>query len=462
MRRYSPQSSKPTPRHCLTPGFHELDEGADRSLPRPATLCTAWPAPASRPAAADPAAQRVPALGQYYHFLHKLVLVVLLACVIPMSPAHGTYDFRPALRESGINWQGEHTAACNQFRPSQLDHNRQPDLAQALVAKERQLLANRENHGIYHASHTPLLEEMAALALQMNNIHKAQEYKEAVLLINKRLHKTDNMSLAKAYSQWADWHFERYLENVGRPSVLLGHGHDSLLLTLYFSVSNEYYNKALNLLDTKPAFQCERSTLVNRLKALYFSAMRTAPGPAHYHRLPTDFEHVHSMGTVVPYSISPATIRDLLTPATAAEVPGDPALARAAALQLVELADWYALFNNRKDARTHYERAWQALHAAGFQQQEAESILALGLPVPAPDAMLQAASMAQPSRGYIDVDIELNAHGLPTAVTLVSTEDHDSQLVRSLLRQIWQSKFRPVVRAGSATDSELVALRYNY
>jgi len=462
MRRDSPQFSLPALLHCLTPSISELDEGVVWSMRQPASTCRARPAPASRPATAGSCAQTGSIPAAFPHFLQKLLL--LLTCCFPLSPALGDWDFKPVLRESGAGWSSQHSAVCDDFRPAQLDysqHRNMEYLAKQLVAQERQLLANRANHGIYHEIHAPVLEEMAELALRMNNVHKAHEYKEAVLLLKKRLHQKDNRSLAKAYSQWADWHFARFQENVGRPSVLLGNRQDSFLLTLHFSVSDEYYSKALNLLDQESAPACERKNLVSRLKVLYFSALRMVAAPAHDNfRLPGDIDHAHQMGNVVPYRISAATIRDLLTPDADSAVAGDPTEAKESALQLVELADWYALFNNRKDARIHYERAWHSLHTAGFPQQEIASILSFGLPIPEPDELLHARTGAE--RGYIDVDIELDAHGIPAEVTLDDTQGHDAKVMRSLLRKIHRSRFRPVVLDGAASDRQLVALRYIY
>lgn len=462
MRSHSPESSVDTPRLYPSPGTHGLDEGAGRSVPPPSPACKDGPAPASRPTALD-SAQRRALIAAHPHFLHRLFLVLMLVCFLPAPLAHAETRFIPLLRESGTGWLSGHSAICESVRPAMLDYSRHWDmetLEQELVAKERLLLGNRANHGIYHEIHVPVLEEMAELALQMNNLKKAHEYRESILLLKKRLHQEDSISLAKAYSQWADWHLDRYLENLGRPSVVLGTGSHSLLLGLHFSVSNEYYTKALDLLPREPVPHCERNMLVGRLKALHFSALRLGTPPGHDFHLPGDTAHLHGLRGAAPYGASAASIRDLLTPATAQAATGDPALAETAALQLVELADWHALFNNREEARTRYEQAWRTLQVAGLPQGEIEALLSFGLPVPEPDKLLQPTSTA--TTGYIDVDLELNAQGLPTAITVVDEEQHDAKVVRSLLREIKESRFRPVVRGGAASDRTPVALRYIY
>jgi len=397
--------------------------------------------------------------------VRKLLPLLMLACLKPVTHAYGSYDFTPVLRQSGVSWLSGQSAGCEGFLPRKFDNNQRNDmqhLARELAVKEQQLLEKRATHGIYHEIHTPVLENMADLALQMQDTQTAQEYKEAVLLIKQRLYQSDGIALAKAYSQWADWHFDRYLENLGRPSVLLGSGHDSLLLPLHFSVSNEYYTRALKLLNEESVSNCERNTLVTKLKALYFVALRYSTMPVRDYRLPGDVDYVYNFGGVVPYSISADSIRVLLLQDHDSTKSGDPENAKDSALQMVELADWYALFNNKKDARSNYEKAWQTLDSAGFTQEKIEKILTFGLPILEPDAALEMRNNASIVRGYIDVTVELNAQGLPTAVTLMDSEKHEVSLVRSLLRKIWESRFRPVVRGGSSNDKELVALRYMY
>lgn len=397
--------------------------------------------------------------------LHKLVVLLLMVCLNPVSSAHGAYDFTPVQRDSGTSRQSIQLSACVAFRSERFDLNQEmgrEDLEAEFVAKERQLLANRADHGLYHEIHTPVFEHMAELALRMNNIRKAQEYQEAALLIKKRLYKADHTLLAKAYSQWADWHFDRYVENLGRPSVLLGTGHDSMLLTLHFSVSDEYYTRALHLLNQQPGTWCERKHPRNRLKALYYSALNLAPMPPRDHRQPGEIDYGHYPGIFASFRISPATIHDLLTPADDPTVIDNPDLAKSSALELVELADWYALFKNHAQARLHYEKAWQMLHRAGHSQQEIERILSFGLPIPAPDELLRSRNVTPPARGHIDVDVKLNTHGEPTAVWLVNDADHDTQVARRLLPDIRASRFRPIIRDGTVSDQEVVALRYIY
>jgi hypothetical protein len=397
--------------------------------------------------------------------VRKVLPVLLLACLEPVTQAYGSYDFTPVLRQSGVSWISGQAGGCEEFLPRKFDINQRHDmqhLASELAVKEQQLLEKRAAHGIYHEIHTPVLENMADLALQMQDTKTAQEYKEAVLLIKQRLYQSDGIALAKAYSQWADWHFDRYLENLGRPSVLLGSGHDSLLLTLHFSVSNEFYTRAIKLLDDESVSSCERNSIVTRLKALYFVALRYATMPVRDYRLPGDIDYVYTFGGVVPYSISGDSLRVLLFKGHDSTKVGDPEKAKDSALQMVELADWYSLFNNKKDARTNYEKAWHTLDSVGFTQEEIETTLTFGLPIREPDAPLKLRNNASIVRGYIDVNVELNAQGLPTAVNLMGSDKHEVKLVRSLMRKIWDSRFRPVVRDGSSSDKELVELRYMY
>jgi len=464
MRGYIIRSAKAASQNCLQPHIQELDEGAGRSKLLPAAPSQDWSAPASRQSTVGTWLVLKATHAQCSRF-YKLAVVVLMACFNPMSSAQAAYDFTPVQRDSGTSRESGQLAACHALRAERSDLNQRTgreDLEAEFVAKERQLLANRADHGLYHEIHTPVFEHMAELALRMNNIHKAQEYQEAALLIKKRLYKTDHTLLAKAYSQWADWHFDRYAENLGRPSVLLGTGHDSMLLTLHFSVSDEYYTRALHLLNQQPGTQCERKHLRSRLKALYYSALNLAPMPARDHRQPGDIDSGHYMGIFASFRISPSTIRDLLTPADEPGVLNNPALVQSSALELVELADWYALFNNYDQARFHYETAWQVLHGAGHSQQEIERILSFGLPIPEPDELLQPRDAAPPARGHIDVDVKLNIHGELTAVWLVNDADHDTRMARNLLSEIRTSRFRPVVRDGIASDQEVVALRYIY
>ncbi len=133
------------------------------------------------------------------------------------------------------------------------------------------------------------------------------------------------------------------------------------------------------------------------------------------------------------------------------------------AARMVELGDWYLLFDHRAAALDLYRDALHFMHNASLPQEEVERIMSPGMPVPTPDtAYLAPSAGAEKFDGFIDVEFELSKFGTATNPRIIASSTGNKQIVRELLHEIRSCKFRPKFVADAPVNSEKIQLRYYY
>lgn len=327
----------------------------------------------------------------------------------------------------------------------------------------------RVNLGLNSLEQVPVLQSMFSAYAAQGDVENAHAMQEALFNLRMRHHGRDDPGAVNALLAWADWNVNLYLlldppPNLETPEALpLGHFSDPRLELAYNT-----YTTALQSLQQHSEPGDERLVTTERkLAALNFI---------------TDRKMQDTYGTALRYySASTSETTDsaghqLENAAAARFYDGSSALRRAIAhsasrpqrrnhdiaARMVELGDWYLLFDRRAAAMDLYRDALKFMRDASLPPEEVERIMSSGMPVPTPDTAYRAPADAREFDGYIDVEFELTQFGMATNPHIIASSTHDRGIERELLREIRGCKFRPKFVADAPVKSEKIQLRYFY
>src|SRR5690606_35094402 len=130
--------------------------------------------------------------------------------------------------------------------------------------------------------------------------------------------------------------------------------------------------------------------------------------------------------------------------------------------RIMELGDWYLLFDLRADALKTYEEALAVLSATSLSAREIERIMTPGMPIPIPEIhTIEAENARKPGdfKGYLDVEFTLSRCGLASRPKIIGSSPASHKAgERELLLTIRDCKFRPKLARDGETANEKVRL----
>lgn len=342
-------------------------------------------------------------------------------------------------------------------------------LEEALAAYESSRHVLRVNLGLYSLEQAPVLKDLFSVYAAQGDVENAHAMQEALFNLRVRHHGgQDNPESVNALLDWADWNVTLYMlldpqPNLEASALPYNRFNDPRLELAYNT-----YTSALQTLQTHAHPGDFRLVMTERkLAALNFI---------------TDQKLQETFGTTPsPFATASSDNFDAAGSAresasTARFYDGDSALRRAiahsarqterrnneVAARMVELGDWYLLFDRRAAALDLYRDALQFMREASLPQEEVERIMSSGMPVPTPDAAYLAPANANEFDGFLDVEFELTQFGMATHPRVIASSTDDRRIERELLREIRDCKFRPKFVADSPVKGEKVQLRYYY
>ncbi len=344
----------------------------------------------------------------------------------------------------------------------------QGHLDDAFAAYETSLHVLRVNLGLYSLEQTHVLQAIFSTYAERGDIENAHATQEALFNLRLRHHGRDNPAAVSALLDWADWNVNLYLLLDPRPNLEPGVIPYSRLNDPRLELAYDTYTMALQMLQQLSVPGDERLVTTERkLAALNFITN----------------EKLHdTYGDTLPYHATAATDNhdtpgDAMEDATALHFyDGSSALRRALehsyrrpqrrnddiAARMVELGDWYLLFDRRAAALDQYRDALQFMREASLSPEQVERIMSSGMPVPTPDTAYLPPADERAFAGYIDVEFELTQFGMATDPHIIGSSAHDHRIERELLHEIRGCKFRPKFVADAPVNSEKIRLRYYY
>ena len=336
----------------------------------------------------------------------------------------------------------------------------------ALEAYESSRHVLRVNLGLHSLEQTPVLKAMFSVYAAKGDVDNAHAAQEALFNLRLRHHGRDHPDAVDALLEWADWNVNLYLLLDPMPPMdnslrlfdrfndpRLEHAYDTYSQALQslqkFAepgderlVTTERKLAALNFISTQKI----RDTYGDALRYYASSDQFSGPGDALENASAARFEDGSS-----------ALRRAIAHSERRPQRRNDDIAAR-----MVELGDWYLLFDQRAAAMDLYRDALRFMRNASLPPEEVDRIMSSGMPVPTPDTAYQPPVDASEFDGYIDVEFELSTFGMATKPHIIGSSQHNRQIERELLREIRDCKFRPKFVADAPVDNEKIRLRYYY
>ena len=345
----------------------------------------------------------------------------------------------------------------------------------ALKTFEQALQVRRVNYGLYDLGQAPILRGMVESYMALGEIIHAHEKQQLLFSIYLQNYGPDDPEILPALLDWADWNVTLYLQQksldlnaeyftsdpmqqrVSPNPILLqaqniyiatmdlikrqnGLGDPRLIsierkLASINYISNEELNNFLNHMPVSvggdEGFNAYRRSLIQSNDAHFFSGS-------------------DALKRAIAYSYN--------TPNTET---------REIAERILELGDWYLLFDKRADALEIYQQALELLTDTPMSKEKIEEIMSPGMPVQIPEFENRFVRDKDTDfKGYIDVEFTLSKFGMASRAEVInaSSQDKDdvARIERELMRSIHSCKFRPKFVAGSPAHQEKVRLRYYY
>jgi tetratricopeptide (TPR) repeat protein len=356
---------------------------------------------------------------------------------------------------------GEHLLGLGQLL------QQQGKLDAALEAYESSRHVLRVNLGLDSLEQAPVLKAMFSAYAAKGDVENAHAMQEALFNLRLRHHGRDNPDAVSALLEWADWNVNLYLLLDPLPGTDASMRIFNRFSDPRLELAYDTYAKALQSLQEHSEPGDERLVTTERkLAALNFittQKIRETYGDTlqSYSTPPDDFDNGDNPLEVARaarfYDGSSALRRAIAHSERRPQRRNDDIAAR-----MVELGDWYLLFDHRAAAMDIYRDALRFMRSASLPPEEVERIMSSGMPVPTPDTAYLAPVDASEFDGFIDVEFELSQFGMASDPHIIGSSQENRQIERELLREIRDCKFRPKFVADAPVNSEKIQLRYYY
>lgn len=334
------------------------------------------------------------------------------------------------------------------------------DEALDALAQSRQIL--RVNEGLNSLGQARVLQAMIDSSVALQDFVQADALHEALYRLRLQAHGTHDSAVAEASLDWADWNVRRYLqESQGSAAPEAA---DSRLINLRLDRAYALYTRALAIQQaaagTPPDALIATERRIAGLTSLVNRGLQDATSHSSLTRL-GDNSRQRSRQTPNRFLLKDGTtaLQRAISYSLASPTPD---LAQAAQ-RMLELGDWYLLFDERAAAVQAYEDALALLDTAEAAQPDLLQ-LGSGLPVRDPAASYVATQEAplEDYDGYIDVEFEVNRFGKASRPAILASTAQAHELEKALLRRIRSSTFRPGFEDGAVLAQHKVQLRYYY
>jgi hypothetical protein len=129
---------------------------------------------------------------------------------------------------------------------------------------------------------------------------------------------------------------------------------------------------------------------------------------------------------------------------------------------LIQIADWDLLFDQRPAALEMYEEIYAFLKQRGVEQAAIDELFAPETPYMLPTFAQNPAdaARAQSATGHVDIAFEVTRYGTSRRIDVLSSNNASKDARSDLVRLVARGRFRPVVRDGELARATPVVVRY--
>lgn len=341
---------------------------------------------------------------------------------------------------------------------------------EALAALEQALQVTRVNKGLFDAAQIPIVRQIIDLHIQLEEFEEARRREQYLFYVQRKNYRGRDPRLLSALIEWADWNVNMHLREraLGQAEAYIQRAPLQAgppLIAPRLQNARDLYHAALNWLhdsdldDTRVVGTERKLAALNYLVDQELTSERQGEFGA-----PMDGFHSPDARHAWSYQFQEGSAA--LKRALAWSYKSTRQEYRSIAERMMELGDWYLLFDHRAEALQAYEEALAVLSANAMSEQEIERIMTPGLPVPIPEVERHSKPPIDTYKGYIDVEFKLSRFGLAYSPVVIDASPNSPKAVkRELLNTIRDCKFRPkLARAGEGRQGgdDTVKLRYYY
>ncbi|WP_091508841.1 energy transducer TonB [Microbulbifer yueqingensis] len=324
---------------------------------------------------------------------------------------------------------------------------------EAISEFRRAMLINRVNEGLYSLNQVPMIESMIDSQVALNQWDDANDNQQYLFWLHEQNYGETDPRMLPVIERLSDWHLKAYVEEKGE--TLFEH---------LISATN-LYQLAVDIITQN--FGADDLRLVQALRGLKVTnyylftykgepqqavMVNTSFGPGDPNApRRAELDH-YKMASFSSGKDALARIVDVYE-----QNPQSPPAASAKAI--VELGDWYMMFNKWHSAKETYGKAYHALWDNGATNQEIEDIF--GHPAALPDLPMLDEDGNGLANAYVTVSYDVTAYGKARNIQVISSSPGDTVSIRARARNvIKRAKFRPRFENGEPVDTVGIVQRF--
>lgn len=340
---------------------------------------------------------------------------------------------------------------------------RQGEHGMAIDAFGRAMHVRRVNEGLHTVGQVEAVEGMIESYLALADWERADLYNNYLFHVQQKAYGPEDPRLIPVLERMGVWSLRAFHVGYGEP------------LALRLNTAQIMFNTALRILSAHFGRDDER--FVRYLTHIAGSAYMVSQHPELFENINrNDYLSIQDMlqnalDTPVPmipagYSAGERALREIIDHYAARE---DDVVRLAAAT--ADLADWYLLFDRRRDARANYRAAWDMLQASGEEPEQVERLFSQATPIPTfhrePANLMRAAGLGA-DRGaltvdFVDLMFDVTETGAARNIRVLSRETPaDAGRIGQVRRHVRDSRFRPLIVDGIPRRSTDHRFRVRY
>lgn len=321
---------------------------------------------------------------------------------------------------------------------------------EAIGSYEQALHVNRVNQGLHDLTQLDILDDLTELSVAARNWEQANQLQEYAFYVQQRQYGPGSSRLVPGLYRLAHWY--RRTGAVFQARALYEHALEVL--------EASYGPDDVRLIDALQGialtYRLERYPIATLAQRDQENAFTFSTGAQ-----PGDISLADARTAVNRYGEGEQALARIVEIHDA----NPDAVAREKAEALLDLGDWYLIFDKWSSAFDVYARARHLLAADGWDEARIAGLfnepMPLVFPLPDPPSPPSYASSATEQRGFVDLVYDVTDRGRVSAVDVVAAEPEGLMDFRTR-KAIKAARFRPRFEAGEPVATNDIQYRHSF
>ncbi len=339
----------------------------------------------------------------------------------------------------------------------------QGDHVQAIEAFDRVVHISRINNGLHTLDQIPAVEQMIESYLAVSDWEKADLYYNYLFYIQEKAYGTKDPRIIPVLERLANWNLRAF--NIGFDDSLgvrlsnaqIMFSAAAQMVGVHFGRKDDRFAAYQRNIANSAYLMSKHPDLMRDLNSTEFRMNEEA-----LRRRVLGGEQISSRG----FQTGEEALLEVLR-YERQEGNSPEALAQA----IIELADWYLIYQQRRGAAELYGEAWSVLSATENGEELLAKFFGQVTPLPtflaAPTSLVFNSTTARDTTelqvGYADLVFDVTENGVVRNLEVLSAEDEDNYaIIGRLRREVRDATFRPVLVDGEPVRTTGNQFRYRY